>query len=246
MIEINLLPGSGKKTRSKGAGVNFSELAAGFASRVKDPWLLGAVGSAVLAALLVGGMYWYQGSRSASLDEQLRVARQDSVRFAAVINEKRKAEAQRDSVLRQVSLIKSFDDKRYVWPHLMDEVSRALPPYTWLTSISQTNIVDQAAQSAQAAAPPAAKGKKAQAADPDSVVTPPVQIRLVGHTVDIQALTRFMRVLESSPFIENVQLVKSTLILVDGKQVTEFQLDASYQPPDPSAITVVPVSLSVR
>ena len=245
MIEINLLPGSGKKTRSKGAGVNFSELASGFASRVKDPWLLGAVGSAVLAAVLVGGMYWYQGSRSASLDEQLRVARQDSVRFAAVINEKRKAEAQRDSVLRQVSLIKSFDDKRYVWPHLMDEVSRALPPYTWLTSISQTNIVDQAAQAAAPPPPPAAKGKTPAAA-PDTVVVPPVKLRLVGHTVDIQALTRFMRVLESSPFIENVQLVKSTMIMVDGKQVTEFQLDASYQPPDPSAITVLPVSLSVR
>ncbi|HEU6451424.1 MAG TPA: PilN domain-containing protein [Gemmatimonadaceae bacterium] len=243
MIEINLLPGSGKKARSKGAGVNFSELAAGFTSRVKDPWLLGAVGSAILATAAVGAMYWYQGSRGSSLEEQLRVARQDSVRYAAVINEKRKAEAQRDSVLRQVSLIKSFDDKRYVWPHLMDEVSRALPPYTWLTSISQTNVVDQAAQ---ASPPPAAKGKAAAAAEPDSVVTPPVKLRIVGHTVDIQALTRFMRVLESSPFIENVQLVKSTMIVVDGKQVTEFQLDAAYQPPDSSAITVVPVSLSVR
>ncbi len=243
MIEINLLPGSGKKTRSKGAGVNFSELAAGFASRVKDPWLLGAIGSAVVAALLVGAMYWHQSSRTASLDEQLRVARQDSVRFAAVINEKRKAEAQRDSVLRQVSLIKSFDDKRYVWPHLMDELSRALPPYTWLTSVTQSNIADVAAQ---AAVPPAAKGKKGEAAEPDSAVVPPVKLRIVGLTVDIQALTRFMRVLESSPFIEDVQLVKSTMIIVDGTQVTEFQLDAGYQPPDPSAITVVPVSLSVR
>jgi Tfp pilus assembly protein PilN len=241
MIEINLLPGSGKKTRSKGAGVNFSELASGFASKVKDPWLLGAVGSAALAALLVGGMYVHQKSRTESLDEQLRVARQDSVRFAAVINEKHKAEAQRDSVLRQVSLIKSFDDKRYVWPHLMDEVSRALPPYTWLTSITQTN---NTAVSPPEPAP--AKGKKSEAARPDSATTPAVKLRLVGNTVDIQALTRFMKILEASPFIENVQLVKSTLILVDGKQVTEFQLDASYQPPDPSAITVVPVSLSVR
>jgi Tfp pilus assembly protein PilN len=245
MIEINLLPGSGKKTRSKGAGVNFSELASGLASKVKDPWLLGAVGSAVLAALLVGGMYWYQGSRGASLEEQLRVAHQDSVRFAAVITEKRKAEAQRDSVLRQVSLIKSFDDKRYVWPHIMDEVSRALPPYTWITSITQTNTSTMAAPEPEPSKGKD-KGKKAAKAEPDSVVTPPVQLRLVGNTVDIQALTRFMRILESSPFIENVQLVKSTLILVDGKQVTEFQLDASYQPPDPSAINVVPVSLSVR
>ena len=241
MIEINLLPGSGKKTRSKGAGVNFSGLASGIASKVKDPWLLGAVGSALVAAILVGGMYWHQKSRTESLDEQLRVARQDSVRFAAVIKEKRKAEAQRDSVLRQVSLIKSFDDKRYVWPHLMDEVSRALPPYTWLTSITQTNNTSVAAPE-----PTPAKDKKGAAPAPDTATVPPVQIRLVGNTVDIQALTRFMKILEASPFIENVQLFKSTMILVDGKQVTEFQLDASYQPPEASAITVVPVSLSVR
>jgi len=45
----------------------------------------------------------------------------------------------RDSVVNQVNLIRSFDDKRFVWPHIMDEVSRALPPYTWLTSVTQTS-----------------------------------------------------------------------------------------------------------
>lgn len=239
MIEINLLPGSGKKARSRGARVNFAGLVSGISSKVKDPWLLGAVGSALLAALVVGGMYWHQRSRTASLDEQFRVARQDSVRFAAVIAEKRKAEAQRDSVLRQVSLIKSFDDKRYVWPHVMDEVSRALPPYTWLVSITQTNTTTAAAPQPE----PEGSGKGAAL---DSIVVPPVQLRLVGNTVDIQALTRFMKILEASPFIEKVQLVKSAIIAIDGKQITEFQLDASYQPPDPSVITVVPVSLSVR
>jgi len=64
--------------------------------------------------------------------------------------------------------------------------------------------------------------------------------------VDIQALTRFMKLLEASPFIQNVTLVKSSIVIADGKEVTEFQLDASYQAPDPSAIKTVPVSLSVR
>ena len=55
-----------------------------------------------------------------------------------------------------------------------------------------------------------------------------------------------MKLLEGSPFIENVQLAKSSIILVDGKEVTEFQLDASYQTPDSSTIKMLPVSLSVR
>lgn len=242
MIEINLLPGSGKKTRSRGAGLNISELVSGAVAKVKDPYLIGAVVSSVLAAVLVGGMYWYQRSRAATLDEQVQQAQQDSIRYAAVIAQKRKAEAQRDSVLRQVKLIKAFDNKRFVWPHLMDEVSRALPPYTWLTSIAQLNT-------APPAPPPAPNGAKKggpQRPAVDTTSVPVVHFRIVGNTVDIQALTRFMTVLEASPFVQDVRLVKAAAIVVDGKEVTDFQLDASYQAPDSSAITLTPVALSVR
>jgi Tfp pilus assembly protein PilN len=240
MIEINLLPGAGKKTRSAGPSLSLSGLTAGIATKIKDPLLASAIGSSFVAILAVGGMFWYQNSRTTTLAEQLELAEQDSIRYAAVIKEKRKAEAQRDSLLRQVSLIKSFDDKRFVWPHIMDEVSRALPPYTWLTSVSQTNTSSVPVEE------PAPAGKAGGPAAVDSTSVPRVQLRIVGQTVDIQALTRFMRVLEASPFLENVQLVKSTLILVDGKDVTEFQLDASYERPDASMIRTVPITLSVR
>jgi len=145
-------------------------------------------------------------------------------------------------VVSQVNLIKSFDDKRFVWPHIMDEVSRALPPYTWVTSMVQTNVITAAAQPSG----PPPKGGKAGPPAVDSTSVPRVQFKLVGNTVDIQALTRFMKVLEASPFIENVQLERSSIILVDGKEVTEFALSAAYQTPDPSSIKTVPVSLSVR
>jgi Tfp pilus assembly protein PilN len=231
MIEINLLPGSGKKTRSAGPSLNIAGLVSGIATKVKDPLLISAVGCALVAILAVGGMFAYQQRRAATLTEQLQQAEQDSIRFAAVIKEKRKAEAQRDSLLRQVSLIKSFDEKRFVWPHIMDEVSRALPPYTWLTAVTQTN---------------GSKVADASKADVDSASVPSVQLSIVGQTVDIQALTRFMRMLEASPFLENVQLLKSTMIMVDGKEVTEFRLEAAYSRPDSSMIRTVPMSLSVR
>ena len=245
MIEINLLPGTGKKPRNRGgAGVNFSGVASGIVSKVKDPLLLSAVGSVVLAALVIGGLFWHQRAQNVRVNEALQKAEQDSINYSGVIREQRKAQSQRDSVVSQVNLIKSFDDKRFVWPHIMDEVSRALPPYTWVTSIVQTNTINTAQQSS--GPPPAAKGAKAGPPAVDSSSVPRVQFRLVGNTVDIQALTRFMKVLEASPFIENVQLERSSIILVDGKEVTEFALSASYQTPDPSSIKTVPVSLSVR
>ena len=243
MIEINLLPGSGKKPRNRsGAGINLSGMASGLASKVNDPLLLSAVASVLVAALVIGGMFWHQRAQTTAVNESLQKAEQDSINYSGVIREQRKAQSQRDSVVAQVNLIKSFDDKRFVWPHIMDEVSRALPPYTWVTSMVQTNTIT----TAQAPSGPAPKGGKAAPPSVDSSSVPRVQFKLVGNTVDIQALTRFMKVLESSPFIENVQLEKSSIILVDGKEVTEFALSASYQTPDPSSIRTVPVTLSVR
>jgi Tfp pilus assembly protein PilN len=249
MIEINLLPGqTPKKGARGGAGVDLGGAAAAIGASVKDPWLIGAVASVLVAGLIVAGLFWYQRGVSSKLDERLRLALQDSPRYTGVIKEKRRAEAERDSVVRQVELIKSFDNKRFVWPHIMDEISRALPPYTWITQVQQTNSsspVTTATPANAAAGAPKPAGP-ARLPEVDSSTVPRVRLRIIGNTVDIQALTRFMKLLEASPFLENVQLDKSSIILIDGKEVTEFTLTAFYQTPDPSAIKTVPVSLAVR
>lgn len=247
MIEINLLPGTTSKARGRsGPGVDFAGAAAGIVNRVKDPYLIGLVASAFFAAAAILGAGWWQRGQQADLDRQLQAQVSDSTRFTGVIREKRRAEAERDSVVRQVELIKNFDNKRFVWPHIMDEISRALPPYTWITQIQQTN--SSTVTSATAAAPPgtAVKPGPPRLPEVDSTTVPRVRLRIIGNTVDIQALTRFMKLLEASPFLENVQLDKSSIILIDGKEVTEFTLTAFYQTPDPSAIKTVPVSLAVR
>ena len=55
-----------------------------------------------------------------------------------------------------------------------------------------------------------------------------------------------MKLLEASPFIQNVQLARSQVAMQDGKEVTEFMLEAMYERPDTSMITLSPVSISVR
>ena len=71
-----------------------------------------------------------------------------------------------------------------------------------------------------------------------------LRFKIVGHTVDIQALTRFMTALEASPFIQNVQLTRSDLVQAEGKEVTEFSLEAETQTPPPFAIKTVPLVVS--
>ena len=140
-------------------------------------------------------------------------------------------------MLKQLGIIKAIDNNRFVWPHLMDEVSRVMPPYTWLTTISQSSPMPVPGGLAADSA-----GKK----DSLNVAPPAMKFRVNGITVDIQALTRFMKDLEASAFVQNVVLDKSTLAVVEGKEVTEFQLTAEYQNPDSSAIRLQPIALSVR
>jgi Tfp pilus assembly protein PilN len=250
MIEINLLPGSGKKARrGGGAKVDIGAMVASVRDRVREPWLIAAVATSAIALAVCGWLYVAQTKRETRLEEELQAAVQDSTRYASVLREREKAEAKRDTVLRSLNLIRAIDDDRFVWPHILDEVSRALPPYTWLVSLGFTGTGQgQSAIATVAPAPaPAEPGKRKRRGAIDTAIPrDSVRLRLVGNTVDIQALTRFMKQLESSPFIENVQLAKSERAQDNGKEITQFQLDMLYSRPDPTLVRRVPLAVSVR
>jgi Tfp pilus assembly protein PilN len=230
MIEINLLPGARKKKSSSGgASVNIGAILEQLRGRFKDPWLLMAVAGVAIGLAATGFMWWSQNAKTTELAERERVAVQDSTRYAAVITERAAAEAQRDSILRQIAVISAIDGDRFVWPHIMDEVARALPTYTWLRQVQQTNSTEAAAPEAVAASGP-----------------PVINIRVMAYTVDLQAVTIYMKNLEASPFLQNVTLSLSESATVQGKDVHQFQLDLQYQKPDSTAVRRVPLSIAVR
>jgi len=149
MIEINLLPGSGKKARSD--GFNLKAFVGQAGARVKDPFMIAAAVSIVAATMSIGYLHVSQTAKADELTERERRAVQDSTRYVAVLRERNRALAQRDSVQRQLEIIKSIDNDRFIWAHIMDEVSRALPPYTWLKSIQQSAVVASASTPATSA-----------------------------------------------------------------------------------------------
>ncbi len=244
MIEINLLPGAVKKSKGRGAGFSLKGVTGAVSARVRDPYMLSAVASVVIAAGAIATLHLGHASTASSLQAREEGAMRDSTRFALVLKERRKAEAKRDSVVKQLQIIKSIDNDRFVWPHILDEISRSLPPYTWLKTVTQSSGTAAPSGTTTAAAKEEKKddGKKH---DPQPS-TEALKFRIVGNTVDIQALTRFMKLLETSPFVQNVQLARSEMVLVDGKEVTEFQLDAEYERPEKGTLSMAPVSLSVR
>jgi Tfp pilus assembly protein PilN len=230
MIEINLLPNARKKSRaSSSAKFDFGAAMGGMTERFKDPWLGVAIGGMVVGLGLVGLMWFTQDRAMGALVEREQVAVQDSARFAAVVAQMQSAQAQRDSIERQIAVITAIDGDRFIWPHILDEVSRALPTYTWVSSLAAAN--PRAPQSPEAAVTNA---------------PPPISVRLIGVTVDVQAVPIFMNALEASPFIQNVNIAVSEVAVVEGKQVAEFTLDFQFERPDKSVIRTVPLSVAVR
>ena len=266
MIEINLLPGDGKKKRrAKTATAQKFEFnlkppawLAGITEKITDKYMLGAIGAAGLSGALIVLMFISQTARATMLEARETKAVKDSAQYSAVLMAKARAEATRDSLYQQIAIIKSIDDSRYLWSHLMYEISNALPQYTWLREITQTSAPRSAAaadttvrkaasgDSTKSPAQRAAERNRAKKARSDSVLATAkdINFRIVGHTVDIQALTRFMKSLEASPFIQNVQLTRSDLVLADGKEVTEFALAAETQSPPAFVIKTVPLIVS--
>ena len=248
MIEINLLPGSGRKRSSRGQAVDFGAMAAGLSSRLRDRFMIAAVASVVIALVAVGYLYVSQGAKEATLTVRREQSVRDSTRYANFLKDRYKSEAIRDTLLRQVNLIRTLDEDRYVWPHVMDEVSRALPQYTWLVSLGFVGTPQGSNTVVIAPKSTADTTKRARAPKRLDTDIPKdnIQLRVSGRTVDIQALTKYMRDLEASPFLANVVLDKSEPAMDNGKEVTQFELTITYSRPDTAVLHRVPLSLSVR
>jgi Tfp pilus assembly protein PilN len=236
MIEINLLPGP-KRKKSAGAGLGFSMAdLKDMVAKVKDPMLIGTVGAWVLALLFVGFLYLNDSRQMASMQEDLDRVEAESRRFAALIAQKRKAEQLRDSLITELNVIRGIDGDRYVWPHILEEVTRALPDYTWLVGVE---VIGARPAGGQAPAP-------AEAADTTQVGPAPVRFTVEGRTSDIQAYTRFLRQLSNSPWITDIVAGATTTAIEENRPVTAFSLTAAYRRADSSFIRTAPVLQTLR
>jgi len=235
MIEINLLPGK-KRAAPAGAGFKLGLKLPDFRAilaNITNPWLLAA--SAAWVLVLGGGLALFVTSRArlAVLNSRLEQVRVEKRRFDAVIAQKRQSEKIRDSLVAEINVIHQIDADRYIWPHILDQVTKALPPYTWLTGIS--------AQAASGPPPP-----PAAAGAPPAPVQTAVGLSITGSTVDIQAYTTFLRQLAASPWLTEVTPASSQTVVEQDRPVTAFTVNARYRVADSVYIHTVPLTQSLR
>jgi Tfp pilus assembly protein PilN len=243
MIEVNLLPGAKRSKKSAGAGpsINFAAIGAAISARFKDKWLGAAIASAAVAIAAIAFLFVTQRTRQAGLEDAETKAVADSTRYAAVLLDRMRAQARRDSALLQLNIIKAIDEERYIWPHILEEVSRALPQYTWLRDFGISGGTQGQNPAAAIRTPPPDTGKVRRPRRDPVIPRDTIRMRMIGRTVDVQAFTRFMRTLEDSPFLEGITLVSSEPAIESGRDVTQFTLDLWFTRPDTLLLRRVPL-----
>lgn len=238
MIEINLLPGK----KRKGGGGTGMQLAMpdfkGLIAQVKDPWLI----AAIIAWVIVGGggaaLFITERARLAVAETRLDNVKTEKRRYDIVIAQKRQAENVRDSLVYEINVIRDIDADRYIWPHILDQTTKALPPYTWITRIAGVGSLVAPGTSQAGGAPVSVQE--------DSTGVSTVRVAIDGRTVDIQAYTTFLRQLSASPWFTDVTPASSQTVIEADRPVTAFNVTVRYRVADSVYIRTVPLVQTVR
>jgi len=179
-----------------------------------------------------------QSTRLHVLNSRLADVQAEKRRFDAVIAQKRQSEKIRDSLVAEIAIIRGIDADRYVWPHVLDQITKALPPYTWLTGVSVAggNNVAPGTPGSVAAGPGAT----------DSTGRPAVRVWITGSTVDIQAYTTFLRQLAASPWLTDVTPATTSTVIEADRPITAFNVAVRFRVADSVYMRTVPMTQSAR
>ncbi|HWX23462.1 MAG TPA: PilN domain-containing protein [Vicinamibacteria bacterium] len=133
MIRINLLAPERPTQKKKGGGT------AGGPSGVQAYLLLFLFAGGAL--LLCGGLWALKVSNIAHLDKQIADAEKREQQLKAIKVQVDAFEAKKKMLDAKVALIEQLKAQQGGPVHLLDEVSKALPDFVWLTGLDQTGNV---------------------------------------------------------------------------------------------------------
>lgn len=215
MIKINLLPGNARRSQRKLpslASLRSKRSSLGMPSL--DGWLLFVAAAWIVGPVLTGWLFFGARNRISDLEISIESARQDSARYAEMRAANAVLMARQDSIAQKLEIIQEIDASRFSWVHIMDEISRALPRYTWLINVT---------------------------AKPVNTPLQSPQFLIEGRTGNTFALVEFMQELESSPFLRSIRLKSSDQVREGEALIYAFVLEGEFQQAPPELIETVPI-----
>ena len=97
------------------------------------------IGSLLLVLTLVGvgWRYWAIGQQEAQVAREVADAQREELRLAEILKQVQEFEARKQQLQQRVALIDQLRKGQNAPVHMVDQISRALPDMTWLTSLRQ-------------------------------------------------------------------------------------------------------------
>jgi type IV pilus assembly protein PilN len=90
------------------------------------------------AALLCAALWWYESAKIRDLDSRIAVAEKRQKELQAIKVQVDALEAKRATFQKKVDLIERLKAEQTGPVHMLDEISKALPDFVWLTAMDQT------------------------------------------------------------------------------------------------------------
>lgn len=212
MIEVNLHPEGSKRRRKARSLPTLGGLFKGRGDGTgRDPWLTASIAVPAIALLVIGWLFMSQRGEKSDLEERLIEAVDDSTRLSDLRSLSDSLIAREARIRERLDLIQGLDDGRFVWPHLLDELSSALPDYAWLTELTEINPL------------------------------PDLRVQVAGLAANPLAITAFVRRLQASPYVGEVRILGSQEQSLEGFSAHSFTLNVAYAAPPDSLVRFAPV-----
>lgn len=210
MINVNLHPEGQKSRRKSRVGSGFKlpsfEIGGwgGLDAFRDDPWRSAMIISFLVVPVGILAMWFSQRAEASDLESRLETAVADSTRLADLRALSDSLLARQNEIRERISLIERLDGDRFVWPHLLDQISAALPTGAWINSIERQSTL------------------------------PDLRLQLQAVAATPMTVTEFVRALEASRYIERVRIVRSERQTTGGREGHAFTLMIHYsQPAEP-------------
>ena len=96
----------------------------------------------IFAGLFIGWRYWALTNQSAQLDADISASQQETTRLHSIIQQVQQFEQRKGQLQQRVVLIEQLRKGQTGPVHLLDQISRALPPMLWLVEVKQVPAND--------------------------------------------------------------------------------------------------------
>jgi type IV pilus assembly protein PilN len=93
----------------------------------------------LLTLAFVGWRYWSLTKQSSNIDAELTAAEQEKIRINSIIQQVQQFDQRKAQLQQRVSLIEELRKGQSGPVHMLDQISRALPPMLWLTELKQND-----------------------------------------------------------------------------------------------------------